>query len=139
MLRGVVRALEPWADPVTDLFLNLLPPGDKDVFADPAVRRMFHDDLIHGSREEMRAIWLDIALFGRPWGFSLRDVRVPVRMWFGDSDNIVPLAHGKHMQRLLPDAQLFVRRREGHLGGLGATDEILDSIFDVWERRGISA
>jgi pimeloyl-ACP methyl ester carboxylesterase len=133
LMRGVVLGLKPWADPATDLFLKLLPSGDRAVFADPAVRRMFHDDLIHGSRNDMRAMWLDMALFGRPWGFSLRDVHVPVSMWFGDADNIVPIEHAEHMQRLLPNSELVIRAEEGHLGGLGATHEILDEIFDAWD------
>ena len=132
-MRTVVRALTPFADSATDLFLRLLPAGDRAVFADPATRRMFHEDLIHGSRDDMRAMWLDVALFGRPWGFSLRDVRVPVRMWAGDADNIVPLGHAEHMTRLLPDAELIIRAEEGHLGGLGATHEIFDEIFAAWD------
>ena len=85
------------------------------------------------ARTDMRAMWLDITLFGRSWGFSLRDVRVPVCMWSGDADNIVPIEHAEHMQRLLPDADLVIRAEEGHLGGLGATHDILDGIFEVWD------
>jgi len=59
---------------------------------------------------------------------------VPVRMWFGDADNIVPLEHAEHMQRLLPDSELVIRAEEGHLGGLGATHEILDEIFEAWDK-----
>jgi len=134
LMRGVVLGLKPWADQMTDLFLKLLPPGDRAVFDDPATRQMFHDDLIHGARNDMRAMWLDMALFGRHWGFSLQDIQVPVRMWFGDADNIVPLEHAEHMQRLLPDSELVIRAEEGHLGGLGATHEILDGIFEAWDK-----
>ena len=134
LMRGVVLGMKPWADQVTDLFLKLLPPGDRAVFDDPATRQMFHDDLIHGARNDMRAMWLDMALFGRHWGFSLQDIQVPVRMWFGDADNIVPLEHAEHMQRLLPDSELVIRAEEGHLGGLGATHEILDGIFEAWDK-----
>ncbi len=128
-MRTLVQALRPVADPVTDLFLQLLPPGDAAVFADPATRRMFHDDLIHGSRSWMEALILDGALFGRPWGFELRNVRVPVHLFYGDADNIVPLAHGEHMARILPHSRLDVRSEEGHLGGLGATHEIFDALL----------
>ena len=33
----------------------------------------------------------DFVLFGRDWGFSLKDIRVPVRFWHGDADGIGPL------------------------------------------------
>lgn len=128
-LRGLVLGLAPLADEATDLFVKLLPPGDARVLADPATRRMFHEDLQHGCRHHMEALVLDLVLFGRPWGFALRDVRVPVRLWYGDADNIVPLAHGEHMAALLPDAALYVRPEEGHLGGLGASHEIFDALL----------
>jgi pimeloyl-ACP methyl ester carboxylesterase len=54
-------------------------------------------------------------------------------MWYGDADVIVPLAHGEHMARRIPDAVLRVRPEEGHLGGLGASDEIFDAILGHWD------
>ncbi len=128
-MRGLVQVLQPLADPATDLFLRLLPPGDAEVFSDPATRRMFHEDLIHGSRSWMEALFLDVGLFGKSWGFELRNVAVPVHLFYGDADNVVPLAHGEHMAAILPRATLGVRPQEGHLGGLGATHEIFDALL----------
>jgi pimeloyl-ACP methyl ester carboxylesterase len=131
-MRRLVQLLIPWADEATDLFLRVLPPGDQRVFADPAMRRMFLEDIVRGSRRQMEAIVLDGILFGRPWGFSLVDIRVPVRFWQGDADNIVPLSHGQHMAARVPDSQLRVRSEEGHLGGLAAALEVLDAILSFW-------
>lgn len=135
-LRRLVRVLEPFADRATDLFARFMPPGDKLIFADPAVRKMFQDDLITGSRRFMHAILLDVVLFGRPWGFSLGDIRVPVHLWYGDADNIVPMAHGEHLAKRIPRAVLRIRPGEGHLGGLGASDEILDVVLEHAPWRG---
>jgi pimeloyl-ACP methyl ester carboxylesterase len=71
----------------------------------------------------------DLLLFLRPWGFSVRDIEVPVRWWHGDADNIVPFEHGSHMVSLIPDAQLYVRHEESHLGGLGAAEEVLHTLL----------
>jgi pimeloyl-ACP methyl ester carboxylesterase len=109
-----------------------LPAGDRLVFEDPLVREMFHDDIMHCGDRQMQAMFIDIVLFGRPWGFSLRDIQVPVRFWHGDADNIVPLAHGQHMADLVPNSQLRVRHQEGHLGMLGAAEEILDELLSHW-------
>ena len=105
----------------------------QDLFANEAVREMFADDLIRGSRTNMQALFLDAALFGRHWGFALGDIRVPVHLWYGDADNIVPVEHGHHMASRIPKAVLRVRPDEGHLGGLGASDEILDAVLAEWE------
>jgi pimeloyl-ACP methyl ester carboxylesterase len=131
-MRGLVRVLEPFADPVTDLFARFMPPGDQRVFEDQAVRRMFQQDLILGSRRYMQAMFLDALLFGRPWGFALADIRVPIHLWYGDSDTIVPVHHGEHLAERIPGSKLRIRSQEGHLGGLGASEEILDALLEHW-------
>ena len=128
-MRGFVRLVTPVADRATFLFARLMPPGDRRVFEDPAVRWMFQEDIILGSRTNMEAFLHDIALFGRPWGFEVRNVRVPVHLFYGDADNIVPLQHGEHLARILPNARLVIRPEEGHLGGLGATHEIFEALL----------
>jgi pimeloyl-ACP methyl ester carboxylesterase len=133
VMRRLVRVLERWADPTLDLFARAMPPGDQRVFAEPAVRRMFQEDLILGSREQMHAIWLDARLFGRDWGFDVRNLRTPVLLRYGDADVIVPLAHGEHLARLLPHAELRVYAGEGHVGSLGASREIFEFVLARWD------
>jgi len=134
-LSGLIRVLEPLAHPVIEQFARVLPPGDQLVFADPAMREMFADDLIAGSRTGMEALMLDSTLFGRHWGFSLCDIRVPVHLWYGDADNIVPVQHGEHLAERIPNSVLKVRPEEGHLGGLGAAEEILEAVLQEWGRE----
>jgi len=133
MLPRLVPALEPVAGRAMDVFASFMPPGDQRVFQDPGVRKMFIEDIMLGARRHMEAFLLDAFLFGRPWGFSLRDIRVPVHMWYGDADVIVPITHGQHMAERIPHAVLRTRPEEGHLGGLGASDEIFEAILDHWD------
>jgi pimeloyl-ACP methyl ester carboxylesterase len=119
MLRGLVRVLEPLADQAVDLFARQMPPGDRRVFEDPAARSMFVEDLLLGSRRHMQALCLDVAMFGRHWGFALADI-------------IVPVHHGEHLAERIPGARLQIRPGEGHLGGLGASHEVFEAIFGHW-------
>lgn len=128
MTACAVRALAPVADPVMSLYTLTMPPGDQRIFSDPETRAIFQQDLIVASRGGMQAMFNDAVLFGRDWGFSLGDIRVPVFFWHGDADNLVPLSHGEHMAALVPGAVLEVRPEEGHLGGLGASREIFAAI-----------
>jgi len=73
-------------------------------------------------------------LFSKHWGFELADVKVPVIWWHGDADHIIPFAHGEHMVGRLPNAELRVLSGESHLGGLGAGQEILESLLAVADR-----
>jgi pimeloyl-ACP methyl ester carboxylesterase len=132
LLRGLVRLLEPLADRAVDLFARQMPPGDQRLFEDAAMRRMFQEDLILGGRLNMQAVCLDVSLFARPWGFALADIEVPVHLWYGDSDNIVPVEHGRHLAQRIPGAALRIRPGEGHLGGLGAAEEVFDAVFAHW-------
>lgn len=126
VLKLTIRGLERWSDAAMDAFSRTMPPGDQAVFDDPATRRMFQEDLILGARGNMHALLLDARLFARHWGFGLADVRVPILLRYGDADIIVPLAHGEHLAGRLPEAELRVYPGEGHVGALGASEEILD-------------
>jgi len=78
--------------------------------------------------ERLGALAHDVALFGRPWGFELADVRAPVRWWHGDADTFVPLAHAEATVAKLPDCELHIRPGESHLGGFAAADEVLQTL-----------
>jgi pimeloyl-ACP methyl ester carboxylesterase len=134
-LTGILWALRPLASPGLDVYARFSPEGDRRVFARPEIKAMFIDDLLNGSKTGIRAPILDFVLFTRPWGFSVRDIRVPIRWWHGDADHIVPLAHGEHVVKLLPDAELYIRPGESHLGGLGAAEEVLTALMRLWDSR----
>ena len=49
-----------------------------------------------------------------PWGFSPRDLRVPVHLWHGDRDDAAPVEVARFVASELPDAHLTVYEGEGH-------------------------
>lgn len=136
LLTALVWALRPVSSPAFNLVARLFPPGDRAVFARPEMKAVFIDDIMNGSRWGLRAPIYDLLLFCRPWGFRLRDIRVPIRFWHGDSDHLVPLEHARHQARLVPNSRLYVRHGESHLGGLGAAEEVLDAILSLWPESG---
>jgi pimeloyl-ACP methyl ester carboxylesterase len=131
-LHPVVRLVMPLRSSIFDVYIALSPPGDQLVFCQPEMKAMFLDDIVHGTRRWAHAPLLDLVLFNRDWGFSLGDVRVPIRLWQGDADNIVPLAHAQHLASLLPDVELRTRPNESHLGSLAAAEEIFDTVLQLW-------
>jgi len=131
-LWAAVRLLRPFASPAFDLFARLSPAGDRDVFASPGMKEMFTDDLIRASRRQLRAPILDLVLFGRDWGFSPRDVAVPMYFWHGDEDYIVPVGHGEHLAALVPGAEFHVKVGAAHLANLTLGVVVLDAILAHW-------
>ncbi|OBI59865.1 alpha/beta fold hydrolase [Mycobacterium sp. E796] len=131
----VIRAIRPVANPALYLYAAISPEGDRRLLTRPEFAAMFLDDLLNGSRKQLAAPFNDVILFTRDWGFRLDEVKVPVRWWHGDSDHIVPFAHGEHVVSLLPDAELFVLPGESHLAGLGRGEEILSTLMKIWDEQ----
>jgi pimeloyl-ACP methyl ester carboxylesterase len=74
----------------------------------------------------------DIA-FTRPWGFDLADVTVPVSVWQGAHDLMVPFAHGEWLAAAIPTAKAHLYPDEGHLSLAAQMPRIL---ADLSERAG---
>jgi pimeloyl-ACP methyl ester carboxylesterase len=65
--------------------------------------------------------WLDDDLaFVQPWGFDITKISVPVELWQGNDDFMVPHAHGYWLEKQIPTAKLNFVLGEGHIS-LGAS------------------
>ncbi|MBI2245065.1 MAG: alpha/beta fold hydrolase [Nocardioides sp.] len=60
-----------------------------------------------------------------PWGFELADIRVPVAVWQGREDAMVPFAHGEWLAANVPGARPHLLDDEGHLSLVQGFDEVL--------------
>jgi pimeloyl-ACP methyl ester carboxylesterase len=130
-----LRLLRPVASQALEVYARISPESDRRIFADPLMKQMFLDDLLLASRTQMYAPVYDLVLFTRPWGFSVRDVKVPIDFWHGDSDNIVPLSHSEHLATLVAGSVLKVWPGQSHLAGFAAAVEILDTLLGHWTDR----
>jgi pimeloyl-ACP methyl ester carboxylesterase len=52
---------------------------------------------------------------GKPWGFDLTAIRIPVQIWHGEHDRFVPLAHGAWLASHVPGAEPHLQPKEGHI------------------------
>jgi len=94
----------------------------------------FAEFIAEGSREAVRSGywgWYDDDMaFVRPWGFDLAAIRVPVGVWQGRHDRMVPFAHGEWLASHIPSARARLRPEHGHLSlAVGSFAEILDDVI----------
>lgn len=67
----------------------------------------------------------------RPWGFELTGITVPVAVWQGRRDKMVPFEHGRWLAQVIPGARAHLYDDEGHLSLATKIDEILADLRDL--------
>ncbi|HUH06468.1 MAG TPA: hypothetical protein VML96_01555, partial [Egibacteraceae bacterium] len=65
-------------------------------------------------RQGGRGMYDEALVLARPWGFEPAALRVPVDIWQGARDEVVPLAMATHLSRTIPGARLRLFPEEGH-------------------------
>jgi pimeloyl-ACP methyl ester carboxylesterase len=100
-----------------------------------ALTGVFADVLAESFRRAVStgiAGWRDDDLaFTRPWGFALTSVRVPVAIWQGAQDRMVPFEHGRWLAANVAGAQSRLLDDEGHLSLINHIDRILEDLVEL--------
>ncbi|MCU7725546.1 alpha/beta hydrolase [Actinoplanes sp. KI2] len=111
--------VEAFGDLISEVDKRTLAGGLADYLA-----ASFHAALstgVAGWRDDDQAFVAD-------WGFRPEDVAVPVSLWQGDQDRMVPFAHGGWLAEHLPTAESHLVPGEGHLSLLSNLGTIVDDL-----------
>ncbi|MEA2460203.1 MAG: hypothetical protein QOH90_380 [Actinomycetota bacterium] len=115
MLEGLrAEMLEADAAAVTEVLRTVL--SDVDV---AAMSGEIGEIFVAWTREALEKGvegWVEDDLaFAAPWGFDLADIQVPILLWQGSQDRMVPEAHGRWLAAHIPAVDARLRPDEGHL------------------------
>ena len=93
------------------------------------VEDAFDSATVEAVRQGSRGLATNMQLFlARPWGFRPEEIRVPVHLWYGDADTLVPLQMGQYLAQAIPGSRLTVYPAEGHMIFYSHWREILDTL-----------
>jgi pimeloyl-ACP methyl ester carboxylesterase len=111
-LAGAVLAAQP--EEVVVALQTLVSPPDRAVLTGEQAEDMVAS--LHAGVEERRDGWVDDDLaFVKPWGFDLRAMTVPVLLWQGRQDLMVPAAHGEWLAGRVGNVEPHISDADGHL------------------------
>ena len=80
-------------------------------------------------RQGSGGVVLDYRLHGQPWGFSFEEVSVPVHLWHGEEDLVVPMHHAEDVASRLPDARVHKLEDTGHFSIQQHYGTMLDTLL----------
>lgn len=122
-----LRAVRPGE--IVDAMASLLPDVDRG-----HLQGDFGDFVAQAFREAVSVSadgWVDDDLaFVEPWGVYLASIDVPVTVWQGSADLMVPFAHGEWLAAAVPGARARLLDGDGHLSiVVGRADEIVEDLL----------
>lgn len=117
--RAAVHMLVRWMRGDTGRYLEFMMAGmvspDRDLFADPGYRALMLESVAEALRQGGRGPAWELTLIARPWDFVPGDVRMPVTLWQGLADQILPAAMARRLAAALPACEARYLPGEGHL------------------------
>jgi pimeloyl-ACP methyl ester carboxylesterase len=114
--------------------------GDADRMTlqkDPSIATGLADSFREAFRQGAIGMVTDWVTQVPPWGFSLRDIEVPVHLWHGAQDTAVTTAQVKDLAAMIPRSNLTVWPDHGHLGITEHWPSVLATC--IGDRRGRSS
>lgn len=121
------------------LFGGLLSVVDKEALANDVARSALAAACRHGFANGYYGFFDDDRVFFAPWGFDVDDIDVPVAVWYGDQDLMVPPTHGEWLARHVRAAQVRHHRDEGHVSIVtNHLEELIGSFRDAFEGPAVS-
>jgi pimeloyl-ACP methyl ester carboxylesterase len=108
------------------LLLKILQPCDANVLRDSKSFEACFESARQAWRSSATGVMTDADIFARPWGFSLEEVRVPVRLWHGKKDRTFSFRLAEQVATRLPNCEFHLVDGAGHYSlPIRHTQEIL--------------
>jgi pimeloyl-ACP methyl ester carboxylesterase len=112
------------------------PACDRHMVAGAEARAAAVRQFVAAAAGGVRGMVDDYALSTRPWGFALSDVDVPVHVFHGVHDALVPLDHALALAAGLPRCRAWLEPDEGHFLFRRRLRDVLGAVTGAGEAAG---
>jgi pimeloyl-ACP methyl ester carboxylesterase len=106
----------------------LASPEDQAVLGRAEVAAALSASLREAFRNGGQGVADELLLLMRPWTVRLEQIQVPVRLWHGEADGIVPVAMGRYLARSIPNCRAEFIPGGGHYLAFDRIGPVLDAM-----------
>jgi pimeloyl-ACP methyl ester carboxylesterase len=92
----------------------LLRPCDAESLRDAAAFEAIFESQRRAWRTSAEGVMADAQIYAQPWGFTIEDVRVSVRLWHGKQDRAFSVHLVEELAKRLPDCKAHFIEDAGH-------------------------
>jgi pimeloyl-ACP methyl ester carboxylesterase len=119
LLRVLFHIARPFASMklpirVRPLLLKVLQPCDANVLRDSKSFEACFESARQAWRSSATGVMIDADIYAQPWGFSLEEVLVPVRLWHGRKDRTFSFRLAEQIATRLPNCEFHLVEGAGH-------------------------
>jgi pimeloyl-ACP methyl ester carboxylesterase len=119
LLRFLFQVARPFAAMkvpirIRPLLLKILQPCDANVLRDTKSFEACFESARQAWRSSAAGVMVDADIYAQPWGFSLEDVAVPVRLWHGKKDRTFSFRLAEEIAARLPNCEFHLVDEAGH-------------------------
>lgn len=135
MIRSYASAFEKDPEGFIDALAKQMAPSDQALLATESFRQAIIRDLREAYRQgsEGHALDGELAMTSRSWGFSLREITLPIFLWHGEEDTLVSMAMAAYLAREIPACKSSIVAGAGHL--LTEVPEVVAEVEQVMSRE----
>jgi pimeloyl-ACP methyl ester carboxylesterase len=98
--------------------------ADRKIIQNPAVLKVMTQGIEESRRQGGFSLASDSRLCFEPWDFALEDIKVPVQLWHGTADTLVPPHYATVLAQDLGDCVLRKVAHRGHLFFMQSAEEV---------------
>jgi pimeloyl-ACP methyl ester carboxylesterase len=100
---------------------------DKIALKNKELVKVLSDSFREAFRISLKWPATDAILYSRPWGFPVKAIKIPVHLWHGEKDRIVPPQMARYLAQTIPACRATFYPDEGHFS------IFLNRIKEIWQ------